>query len=110
MNSFRGISCLFPHSLGKSPSFGRRWHKNSRSFSNQTNVGVPMSRYDETLIDYSKMEEKLHIARKHVSKQRLTYAEKITYAHLLEPQNPSSYQGNYLQLLPGKIQQPHYFI
>jgi len=65
---------------------------------------VPMSAFDQNnFIQYEKMAENIKIVRERLGRP-LTYAEKIVYGHLAEPQTQEIARGqSYLNLHPDRV-------
>ncbi|TPP65154.1 Aconitase [Fasciola gigantica] len=64
---------------------------------------VPMSKFDQRCLDYSRLRKNLETVKNRLSRP-LTLAEKILYSHLDDPQNAEIIRGrSYLNLRPDRV-------
>ncbi|KAH9414651.1 aconitate hydratase [Dermatophagoides pteronyssinus] len=95
---------LYRASLLTKPNLGVwRWSLNSKNSARCFASAVPMSRFDNEQIPYSKLNENLKIVRDRLQRP-LTLSEKILYSHLDNAREQDIERGtSYLRLRPDRV-------
>jgi len=63
-----------------------------------------LSNYDQVPLNYGRLEKNLKIVKERLNGKPFTYAEKILYGHLMEPEKETIVPGkSYLKLLPDRL-------